>query len=268
MKEQAQNWAVACITFHPPDNWETRMRLVEQSGRRLYLWKNSKEHTSAVEAVVLHEGESNVGLGPALKALLSQAKADGYDYLWYVDQDTVFTSESLRYINDFLQQQAFPSTFSAIRFAEWDVKPLATNQPTALKVLLSSGTLFRLACNATHDAGFFVEGVDYQYCLDAAVKGWKLGQLGCPGLRHENIQPAWVFQVGRFQRVYRPYPWRRHKGFLWSLIRLSIRALLSGKLNYTLIFSRNVLTHLVKQVEMLFMVVLTRMGLAKKAVNL
>lgn len=264
------SWAVAFVLYHPPLEIVSRIELLRRAGLRTYLWLNSNlpAEIETSDCVLLNTSENNVGLGKAFVALLERAKTDGYQQLLYFDQDTVFTGESLGFIDTFIAEGHLQSNFAAIRFCD-PTNSLSKQNGLVLKpLLLSSGMLFNLKANATHDEGFFVEGVDYQFCLDAASKGWDLGEIQCPGIDHLHQQPLWQYFFSKWKVDYRPYPLRRHLGFLWALIRLSVLSIYYRNPFYAWLFTRNLLTHLIVQLRLLVLSVLTGMRLAKKAVYL
>jgi hypothetical protein len=261
-----QGMAAAVIGYFPPDAVQNRIDLLQSAGYFTYYWENTPANqTSKMQAdVVLNLGQGNVGLGSALAQLLDQARAAGFEWLLYFDQDTEFDANSLSFMHDFVRAGNFTPDFAAIRFAEANShRQLQTKQ-----LIFNSGCLFRLHSPARHRSDFFVEGVDYQYCLDAATKGQKLGQIACVGMKHESIQPLQHYELVGFRSAYRPYPLKRHLQFLYALLRLSGIALRHFQLRYVAIFLRNIFTHLIMQGIGALMILLSRMGLAKKAVYL
>lgn len=265
--QAASSWAVAFILYHPPHELQQRLLLVKEAGIKTYVWLNSilPAGIDIAGCTVLNTSKENVGLAKAFNALFMQARADGFKKLLYFDQDTAFTQDSLRFVDAFLKQNGYPQDHAAIRFSDANgahAHSMVGLEPKAL--LFSSGSLFNLESTASHNPSYFVEGVDYQFCLDAASKALSLSQLPCPGIDHEQQQPVQRYQLGQWQVDYRPYPWKRHKGFLWALIRLTGASIVAFQPAYAWRFARNLITHLAAQLQMLALNMLKGMGLAKK----
>lgn len=257
--------AAAIISYHPPAELAGRLQLLREAGMQVYLWQNSETPAEAAHWAneVLNQGAANAGLGPSLSVLLEHARTAGYEKLLYFDQDTAFTKESLQYMADFLEAGYYTAEYAAIRFAERDHSLAGLNQAKPQRLLISSGKLFHLGANARHDTSFFVEGVDYQYCLDAIVKGWKLGLAGCPGIFHESVQPEQVFRIGSFEKAYRPYPTRRNIEMTKAYLRLWGRAVWHWQPSYIVRFWKFLFNHWRVQVIMLPFRLLHRLGLAQ-----
>ncbi len=257
--------AAAIISYHPPLELAGRLQLLREAGMQVYLWENSETPAEAVQWAneVLNQGAANAGLGPSLSLLLDHARTAGYEKLLYFDQDTSFTAESLAFIANFLEAGYYTAEFAAIRFAEAAHSLAGKTQPQKQRLLLSSGMLFQLSAPVRHDPSFFVEGVDYQYCLDAAIKGWKLGLVGCTGIGHESVQPEQVFRLGSYEMAYRPYPTRRHIELTKAYLRLWWRAIRHWQPSYILRFWKFLFNHWRVQFVALPFRLLCRLGLAK-----
>lgn len=257
--------AAAIISYHPPMELAARLRLLKEAGLQVYLWDNSNTPVAAEQwaDVVMNRGAANAGLGRSLSFLLEQARTAGYEKLLYFDQDTAFTTESLAFIADFLESGSYTAEFAAIRFAEVTHSLAGKMRPQKQRLLLSSGMLFQLSAPVRHDPSFFVEGVDYQYCLDAAVKGWKLGLVGCVGIWHESVQPEQVIQLGSYEMAYRPYPTRRQIELTKAYLRLWWRAIWHWQPSYILRFWKFLFNHWRVQLMALPLRLLYRLGLAK-----
>lgn len=237
--------AAAIISYHPPLELSKRLQLLQEAGIYVFLWENSPTPPEAEVWAnqVLNRGKANAGLGPSLRIMLDLARKEGFEKLLYFDQDTDFTAASLQYMADFLEAGYYTNEFAAIRFGEPQSRDLLLNRAKPQRLLISSGKLFHLGANPRHDRSFFVEGVDYQYCLDAVAKGWKLGVVGCPGIAHESVQPEQVYYVGRFQKAYRKYPRRRNIEITKAYLRLLGRAIVYVQPSYVQRFWRFLVNH-------------------------
>lgn len=230
---------VASVAYKAPITFGPRLELIRQSGLPVWVFDNSPgQHESTWNATKVWTEEHNVGLGPALNQLLSEAHKQGFDYLWYLDQDTVITELSIQAVKNAVEEG----------FSDKQVIAWASHQPgsKAIPLAISSGSLFHLPSAQElgfHNPEYFVEGVDYEFCLRAAIKGYNLISFHCPGLDHEVEQPQHLSQ-GKWRRRY---PLRRTMAFEWVLFKLAMRALFAGKWHLSYLFLRNMATHAVSQ---------------------
>lgn len=263
---QKHRVAAAIISYHPPEVLAGRLQLLREAGMHVYLWENSQTPAAAEQNAheLLNKGQANAGLGPSLSTLLEHARQAGFEKLLYFDQDTAFTAESLRFIADFLEAGHYTPEFAAIRFAEEAHSLAGKARPQPQRLLLSSGMLFQLSATVRHDPSFFVEGVDYQYCLDAAVKGYKLGLVGCDGILHESVQPEELYTAGLFKKAYRPYPTRRNLEMTKAYLRLLGRAIRHGKPSHALRFWKFLFKHWRLRTALLPFRLLHALGLAER----
>ena len=110
-----------------------------------------------------------------------------------------------------------------------------------------------------------MECVDYKFCLDAAHHGFRLLELpGCPAFDHDSLQPVSTYRVGQKLIPYRQYPCARHLAFLGALSRLTGIALKRFQWVYAFRFSRNIITHLLKQLQFGSLYTGSRLGVVKK----
>lgn len=99
---------------------------------------------------------------------------------------------------------------------------------------ISSGMLFVLdnvARMGWHNPRYFVDGVDYEFCLRARARGYKIAVCsGAPGFDHVTDQADKDHVLfGRPLRL-RKYPWRRVFDSLGAYARLSLTSLGRGDL--------------------------------------
>jgi rhamnosyltransferase len=230
---------VATVAYKAPSTLGPRLELIRQSDLPVWVFDNSPgQHESTYNATKVLTKEHNVGLGPALYRLLSEAHQKGFDYLWYLDQDTVITELSIQAVKN-----AVEAGFSDKQVLAW-----ASNQPSSkvIPLAISSGSLFHLPSAKElgfHNPEYFVEGVDYEFCLRAAIKGYNLISFHCPGLDHEVEQPQHLGH-GKWRRRY---PLSRTMAFEWVLFKLALKALFAGKAQFSYLFLRNMATHAVSQ---------------------
>jgi hypothetical protein len=270
----AAAFVVTVVAYRPPAELLARLTQLLDAGFPLAIFDNGPAddpHGLSLlrERCVWYGGKAqNQGLGRAMQALLQAAKAAGYPWALYFDQDTRFSEKTLHWIGQklSLQHQVLQQVAAVQCTGEGEA-----GRAVPKSLLINSGCLFQLALQTDwgHDPSFFVEGVDYKFCLDAAHHGYQLLQWeGCPDYDHHSLQPIVYFAWRGKKIAHRSYPWRRQLQFLGNLLRLALIALTRGQFGYAARFSRNFATHLLKQTQGKLLAAIERLGLVKKCVSL
>jgi rhamnosyltransferase len=233
--------------------------MVLDAGYEAIVYDNTDEPVAGFENLVeynnlkLFQNGQNAGLGKALNLLMRYAQEKAFAFALYFDQDTLFSLQSLRYIAMWLDEfYGQYDGFAAIRFSSEEHNEIVQLLRAAFaRLMISSGSLFQLEAlqkAGWHDENYFVEGVDYKFCLDAHHAGFRLGEVRhCPDIDHESLQPLEKSRMFGHEIIYRRYPMQRHLRFVGALLRLSGSALMRAELRYGFIFFRNIFTHLVAQ---------------------
>jgi rhamnosyltransferase len=262
------------VAYHPPAELLPRLQAVLHAGVGLAIYDNSPAGAQLLQPLYKqcfwhHAAGTNDGLGVAMQVLLKEAKKSDCNWALYVDQDTCFSVHSLAWMAERLQENEgkFLKT-AAVQFKGGASFSSLTVQP----LLINSGSAFylpNLAAWGGPDPSFFVECVDYKFCLDAAYAGFELWQAtGCPDFDHERLQPVLRYPWRKGTVAFRPYPWQRHKSFVKALLRLIYIAASRKQFVYTRIFARNILTHLSTQLLAELFKQGARLGVVKKSVPL
>jgi len=251
-------WILAFVTYYPPPDFFTRLGEVLKAAYPVIVLENTPVPGPGYEAMtpcghltLLHEN-SNLGLGPGLNRLMKKADELGYAYVLYFDQDTIFSLTSLQFINTWMMLHgATMKPCSAVQFKTVEAASPTMEGLHYARLLISSGSMFvieNLAKLGWHDPAFFVEGVDYKFCLDSVSNGFRLGEVThCPGIDHESPQPGNRLNIFGREFTYRLYPQHRQKQFIRALVKLGGIALKRGNVLYACIFFRNILTFVLTQ---------------------
>lgn len=248
------------IAYHPDLALRSRLSEALEAGFDVWVFDNTPGGAELLTPLRDHpafhcqdEDRKNQGLGKGMRLLMQAAAAKGHKQILYFDQDTLFSVETLVWAKKWLSlhpDQLAP--LAAVQFTSagnYLPPEMAQLQPTPL--LINSGCVFfadALQAMGWHDASFFVEGVDYKFCLDAAHAGYRLGMLKeAPGIDHEELQPRFErYFLGRHYH-YRIYPRQRKINFIKALLRLATTSALRGHYRYAYVFLRNIATFLTTQ---------------------
>jgi rhamnosyltransferase len=143
---------VGFIIYKPENSFIERLKKTVVDGFKIYIFDNSPEESNVrdfclgrKEIKYLTVGK-NVGLGLGISSICAQAYYEGNSALVFFDQDTVFQSETLSFIDNYhMNHEILEATYSAVVFG-------ASNSLIAggadcfqdVNVAINSGSLFFL----------------------------------------------------------------------------------------------------------------------------
>ncbi len=238
--------AIGVVTYNPAGNLISRLSLALASGFVLYIFDNSPE--DGIVRNFCANGQNcrystcgkNVGLGVGISAVCAQAYYDSFPALIFFDQDTVFNRETLDFIEDFFVSNAgIASDYSAIVFNSKDSGKCAGRDFAFKDVLLarSSGCLFfleNLKKLNWHNETYFVDCVDYEFCLNSRNNNFKIGECStAPCFDHESEQPDVKYMVFGKERLLRRYSAKRIIDSTSAGAKLLITSIVTGNVIFS-----------------------------------
>lgn len=236
--------ALGFVIYNPGSNFVSRAQMALDSGFDIYIFDNASE-TPSINLLAEGSGRvryftcgKNRGLGLGIKTVCSKAYDDNYNALIFFDQDSVFTERTLHFIEHFCRAHTeLRATHSAVVFNA--TRGCAEQKDCLTDVLLAinSGSLFYLNNLKTlgwHNDHYFVDGVDYEFCLRSRRQGLKVAEYACtPGFDHATEQPDQQYEV--FGKTYpmRAYAFSRIQDVSISSFKLILTALICGDIKFT-----------------------------------
>lgn len=232
-----KNVAIGIVTYGPSESLLFRLQNAVEEGFVVYLFDNSPN-----EELIRKFGQGfncekfkyltcgkNVGLGYGISAVCAQAYYESHKALVFFDQDTVFDKATLNFIEDFYINKPNLSTeYSVVVFNSKNSGPFKE-----VIFAISSGSLFfleNLKKIGWHNENYFVDCVDYEFCLRSSNNHLKIGEWSAtPGFDHQSEQVDVKYNIFGKERLLRKYSTKR--------ILDTTRA--SGKLLFTSIRSLN-----------------------------
>ncbi|MGD9842810.1 MAG: hypothetical protein AB7F79_07165 [Steroidobacteraceae bacterium] len=210
---------IGFVTYNPGLAFYERLKWLADAGYATYVFDNSPE-TRATRAccdsftnVHYATAGNNVGLGVGLSVITATAYYDGYPMLLFFDQDTCFTAETLQFIAGFsgAHPREILEKYVTVVFDARQNAAQQIYQVEDVMLAISSGSLFMLENFKKigwHNPRYFVDCVDYEMCLRARNKGYRIGKCSnTPGFDHESEQPD------RFVSIFnKRLPLRRYAG--------------------------------------------------------
>lgn len=239
------NFAIGLVVYRPGPGLLERLRRWTGVGYTFYLYDNSPEVGTVRAAagvnpnIRYYTSGKNAGLGIGISTLCAHAYYDGFKAMLFFDQDTGFSDETLTFISEFYaQREGALADYSALLFNARDAGGMAAVEREVRDVTLAinSGSLYLLD-NARalgwHDHSYFVDGVDYKFCLDSERMGLKIGACSwTPGFDHVSEQDDKPYRVFGRELSMRAYPWFRVKDTMQSSVKLVGSALLSWNIRF------------------------------------
>jgi rhamnosyltransferase len=188
----------------------------------------------------------NVGLGLGMASVCAQAYYDGHSALLFFDQDTIFKSDTLSFIEEFYINRPDLSTkYSAITFNAKKFQSLTNIDSQHIKnvlLVINSGSLFFLGNLKKlnwHNEKYFVDCVDYEFCLNSKISGFEIGGFSfTPGFDHSSEQDDTSYQV--FGRTYsmRAYSITRIYDTCSASLKLMLKSIATAQIKFFFVIFR------------------------------
>ena len=254
MKKMIEKKPIIAIILYKPDHSAyQRIKTAIAEGYFLYIFDNFpndktklliEEHKKNIRYFTF---DKNVGIGPALRLMCATAYYKGYQNLLYFDQDTIYNSETLKYIFGYINESSNTINFIRLeKILSVTFRDALTNRKekqfkkisigkydlNVVDFTISSGTLFsleNLKKVGWHDESYYMDGVDYYICLSAEAVGLKVAEIfNTPGLDHQTEQGNKNYKFLFKTYSGRKYPIYRIKNYIYSSFRLTIKSVLIG----------------------------------------
>jgi rhamnosyltransferase len=253
-----RNIAIGFVIYNPSVSLLQRINLALASGFALYIFDNSPQNGFLREAIKCEENckyitcGKNVGLGFGISSVCAQAYYDSFHALIYFDQDTIFNISTLLFIEDFyVSNHNLRISYSSIVFNDKNVNNVIVKGKYMIKDVLlsiSSGSLFFLH-NVNklnwHNHKYFVDCVDYEFCLKSNINKLKIGECSItPGLDHVSEQADVKYKLFGKERMLRKYSINRIFDTTVGSMRLFISSIITWNMQYSAAIIRSLVQYL------------------------
>lgn len=253
--------AIGFVVYNSSSNLICRLRKALLLGFTVYIFDNSPEE-SIIRTFIKGKGKikygtsgKNVGLGVGLSTICAQAYYDAYPALVFFDQDTFFGSETLTAIeNYYMNNQHLLSDYSSVVFNSRNIGQKDNGFVNCFEDVLlarSSGSLFfldNLEKINWHNEKYFVDGVDYEFCLNSQLNHFRIGEYSCtPGFDHAIEQGNEKYKILGKTYSMRKYSWNRIMDTAHSSVKLILRSVLHGKMQFAVRITRLLSIYIVTQ---------------------
>lgn len=242
------DYAIGLVLYHPEESLLKRVDQMIDLGFSVYVFDNSPLDTGYLhnfqkkQSVFYLTAGKNVGIGYSLSTLCATAYAHGYQRLLFLDQDTGISAKTLDFIEEFPKSlhTSIQKQYAALVFSG---HPASDHSVQEVGLAISSGSLFNLSALQQigwHNVNYFVDCVDYEFCVRARRYGFKIGLIkNTPDFDHVTEQPDQKIQLFGKQLLVRRYNTKRIKDALSAYLKLIIGGLFKNRLSDTYALTRS-----------------------------
>lgn len=175
-----------CVILYNPSNEDlNNISTYISKVEKLYIYDNSEqsEHRRSCEdfgkKVIYFHAYENQGIAARLNQACNQAKADGFDYLLTMDQDSSFIEHNLDLYLDSVSN--YPELENIAQFGLEHLHTETISKDANIEAfedygLITSASIVNLEILKKiggFDENLFIDGVDFDYCLNARQHGFK-----------------------------------------------------------------------------------------------
>jgi rhamnosyltransferase len=231
------SYAIGLVLYYPDESLFKRVDQIVGLGFRLYVFDNSPfcpQYSRDIEDnsnIYYLTAGKNVGIGFSLSTLCATAYAHGYPRLLFLDQDTGISGQTLEYIDSF--SQSMPTQIEK-RYAAMVFSGSQLGDPfQEVGLAISSGSLFNLSVLKQigwHNEKYFVDCVDYEFCVRARRCGFKIGLIrNTPDFDHISEQPDQPLTLFGKKLLVRCYTAKRIKDALGAYLTIIVFGLFKNR---------------------------------------
>lgn len=205
-----ENVAIGVVLFNPTQISIDRILNIASLGIRFFIFDNSPSESIGYKRKLLHHENihfninvkrKNFGLGYGITNVSKSAFHEGFEMIFLLDQDTFITADAINYIENFITKyKSVLKDYAAINFraSSNKLKNEKSYSIENVSFIINSGSLLILN-NVNkigyHNEDYFVDCVDYEFCLRAKYHKFKIGiSYGITGFDHEIEQPDLTFK--------------------------------------------------------------------------
>ncbi len=211
------NVCAVVVTYHPDDGFPQRLAAVSSQVDRVLIVDNNSGPETLSHLKLLSEdsnieliaNDDNLGVGAALNQGVDWARARGYAWLLTLDQDTLIVDGVIDTFAEVYESCAGGRDIALIGSNYIDkltrasfVLVEAPDGRPCIDVLtvITSGTLVSIA--TAREIGpfreeFFIDDIDYEYCLRAKQKGYGVVITRRPLMEHTVGVPRYHKFLGK-----------------------------------------------------------------------
>lgn len=176
---------------------------------------NVQNIISEYPQIVLKKNEKNLGIATALHQMMCFAIANDYDWVLSLDQDSVCRSELMHEYNKYLGLEKVGILTCNILDRNFHSKAICEKNEKyrELKYCITSASLMNVKAYKTlagYDEAMFIDGVDFDICVQMRKAGYRIIRINYDGVLHEVGHGKTVRFLGKECETYNHSPFRQY----------------------------------------------------------
>jgi len=246
------NFAIGFVIYNSDKTLLERLKFLNDEGYDIFIFDNSSEvslvrtFTSQYKKNRYFTSGKNVGLGIGLSTICSNAYYENFNFLLFFDQDTVFTNKTIQFAKNLIYKKSdFINNFAILSLNSKSDNNNAHPRIIKKNLIISSGSIFNLQVNHKlnwHNTRFFVDNVDYEYCLRASSSGYYLGEFtSVPEFDHVSGQEDKEYYFFKKKYMLRSYSYSRVIDSIKTYFSLFNQSIYLKNYKYLFLFIRSFL---------------------------
>lgn len=226
------------VLYNPVKNSIGNISRAGKLGIKSIVYLNSVsgdylEELKKTDAHILGNNQ-NMGLGEAFHEFEQFMIENDYSHFIYFDQDTIVEDGAWKKI----------ATSYKLHFSKDRIGMLhySSDEIFGRRIVINSGCLFSmdiLKKLGFHDRSYFVEGLDYEFCLRLKINGYNIATILCNGIDHKSLQDGFSKRLFSYNIPLRLYGKNRIRDFNRSHIRLILISLQNKELWFFYFFLKS-----------------------------
>lgn len=269
----SKKFSIGFILYNPSGISISRIINTTNSGYNIIVLLNSVLEECVIsnlkshKSIQLIEYKANEGLSKGLSLLCNAAYHNGSKAILYFDQDTIFSSDTLDFINGYYNcvrkiGDKFTESIICTTFRDSTIINKKFNHIATVKVFdyiienvyftINSGSLYFLENINSFDCfdnRYFVDGVDYSFCINSIRNNFIITEIfNTPGLDHKSEQNASVIKIFNKELSGRVDPFSRNYDFIKSHLKLLFKSFYLNSVGPQIFILRSIFIYIIVQI--------------------
>lgn len=211
--------------FEPGEYIHELVKTISSSKYQYLVWQNSQLSPelffklSNLKNVIFKINSENQGLSLFLKYSCEYAYLNNFDLVLNLDQDTWVDDGIVSRLLEYIKNNELPDNMIQLSLLG-NKKKLSQEY-----IAINSGSVFflnNLNKLGFHSQKYFVDGVDYKFCLDVAQSEYIICSIKFNGINHSVNQGY----KNKYFFSYKPVSFHRFSSIIIAYIKLLVEALL------------------------------------------
>lgn len=209
------------VVFNPDiKRLEENIAAVNNQVDKVVLFNNGSQNIADVakliknyQGIEIIDCSVNKGIAYALSSIMKYAIANSYDWVLSLDQDSVLMPNLVDHYKKFFDLDDVGALTCNIVDRNFQSLSISDDEVHEVKTCITSAMIIRTEAYLMtdgYDVGMFIDGVDFDICLNLRKKGFKLYSINFDGVLHEVGHGRNVKLLGKKYIVYNENAFRHY----------------------------------------------------------